>query len=265
VNITEGQTAKEVYDRATRRMTPIDFQVRCDKFDVSYYPNSGRVKDYTSVLTVIDGGKEVLTETIEVNSPLIYKGYYFYQSSYGRSGLQGAYVTVAGPDRNYIFTNTFLANGKRLNLPGGSELVIRDIWEDQSNSGAPAGLIFGIASNGQLTATGRAFEASMGRPWWQVGQYQIRVDKIDWLEYTGLQVARDPGVPIIWAGCVLITLGLMVSFFISHRRVWVRVSPGERGVTVSLAGNASRNRVSFETWFKGLCEDIQEGFEKKNG
>lgn len=265
VNITEGTVAKEVYDRATRQMTPIDFQVRCDKFEVSYYPNSGRVKDYTSVLTVIDGGREVETKTIEVNDPLIYKGYYFYQSSYGKSGLSGAYVTVAGPDRNYLFTNTFLANGQRLRLPGNSELVIRDIWEDQTDSGAPAGLVFGIIGNGQLVGSGRAFEAAFGRPWWQVGQYQIRVDKIDWLEYTGLQVARDPGVPIVWAGCILITIGLMVSFFISHRRVWVKVAKADRGVVVSVAGNASRNRVSFETWFKGLCEEIQEGFEKKKG
>jgi hypothetical protein len=30
-------------------------------------------------------------------------------------------------------------------------------------------------------------------------------------------------------------------------------------------GNASRNRVAFENWFKELCEEVQEAFEKKRG
>lgn len=81
--------------------------------------------------------------------------------------------------------------------------------------------------------------------------------------YTGLQVAKDPGVPIIWAGCILITLGLMIAFFLSHRRVWARVRPADRGgVEVFLGGNASRNRIAFERWFADLCTEAQEVFEK---
>lgn len=264
INIVEGQTAKEIYDRAQQKLVPIGFSVRCDSFAVSYYPNSGRVKDYTSVLTVIDDGKEVETKTIEVNDPLIYNGYYFYQSSYGRSGFNGVFVTIAGPDRNYLYTNTFVGNGKRLQLPGNTEFVIRDVREDQGANG-PAGLVFGISNGMNLVGSGTAYEASLGRAWYPVGQYQVRVDKIDWLEYTGLQVARDPGVPIVWAGCILITIGLVISFFVSHRRVWVKVSKSDKGVTLSVVGNASRNRVSFETWFNELCEELQDGFEKKKG
>ena len=41
------------------------------------------MKSYNSTLTVIDGGKSVVTKTISVNDPLVYKGIWFYQSSYG--------------------------------------------------------------------------------------------------------------------------------------------------------------------------------------
>jgi len=60
-----------------------DFQIRADDFKVEFYPDR-TPKEFTSVLTVIDGGVEKFTETIEVNSPLKYKGINLYQSSYGQ-------------------------------------------------------------------------------------------------------------------------------------------------------------------------------------
>lgn len=45
------------------------------------------VKDYKSVLQVIDDGKSVKKETIEVNRPLYYGGYHFYQNTFGYDHL----------------------------------------------------------------------------------------------------------------------------------------------------------------------------------
>ena len=41
------------------------------------------MKSYNSTLTVIDQGTPTMTKTITVNDPLVYKGIWFYQSSYG--------------------------------------------------------------------------------------------------------------------------------------------------------------------------------------
>jgi cytochrome c biogenesis protein len=47
-----------------------------------------------------------------------------------------------------------------------------------------------------------------------------------------------------------------MAFFLSHQRVWVRLSPSPDGrVEVVLAGSASRNRLAFEKKF----ERIQTG------
>src|SRR3990170_5021831 len=74
--------------------------------------------------------------------------------------------------------------------------------------------------------------------------------------YTGLQVAKDPGVNIVWLGCALMTIGIIMAFFLSHQRVWVRLPPAQNGrVEVVLAGSASRNRLAFEKRF----EKIQTG------
>ncbi|MFQ5686039.1 MAG: cytochrome c biogenesis protein ResB [Candidatus Scalindua sp.] len=58
-----------------------------DKNFALLYEQTGMVvKDYKSILRVVDSGKNVMTKTIEVNDPMKYKGYVFYQSSYDPEG-----------------------------------------------------------------------------------------------------------------------------------------------------------------------------------
>jgi cytochrome c biogenesis protein len=75
-------------------------------------------------------------------------------------------------------------------------------------------------------------------------------------EYTGLQVARDPGVWVVWLGCTLLILGLIVSFFFSHQRIWVRI-PKDPGKEIVLAGSTSKNRVGFEKVFEKVVEGVR--------
>lgn len=262
VNIIEGRTVNEVYDRSKGGMTPIDFEVRCDEFRVEYYPGGMKPKDYISQLTVLKNGQEVMRKTIEVNDPLIYEGFYFYQSNYQQIGVKSAKVSVAGPDRRILATSVPLASeGRGLKLPDGSELIITDLWQDKQERGGPSGVILSTVKDGMVLQRGVVFPQELGQSWWPVGSYQVRLDDVQWLYFTGLQVAKDPGVPIVWAGCILITIGLMISFFASHRRVWARISAKGAGTEIALAGNASRNRIAFERWFEEFEKEVRGGFE----
>jgi cytochrome c biogenesis protein len=83
--------------------------------------------------------------------------------------------------------------------------------------------------------------------------------------YTGLQVAKDPGVNVVWLGCLLLTAGMMVSFFAYHRRIWIRLSPGNQGkVEVTAAGSANRNRPAFEKAFAAIMAEIREEPDNTN-
>ena len=73
--------------------------------------------------------------------------------------------------------------------------------------------------------------------------------------YTGLQVAKDPGVLVVWLGCALMVLGICMAFFMSHKRVWIRIS--DHGVTVG--GSASKNPAAFELCFEELTKKLAEG------
>ncbi len=58
--------------------------------------DQANIADYIATLTVFENGDSVTTKTIEVNSPLRYNGYRFYQSSYNPevTDSQGTWTTI---------------------------------------------------------------------------------------------------------------------------------------------------------------------------
>ena len=81
--------------------------------------------------------------------------------------------------------------------------------------------------------------------------------------YTGLQVNRDPGVPFIWTGCFMIVAGFVVTFFTSHRRVWVHLSDDDRGSTIKVAGTASKNKVGLQRELERITRNLGTLFKEK--
>jgi cytochrome c biogenesis protein ResB len=66
--------------RGGKKHIDLPFSVRNNRFWMETYPN-GQPKEYSSDLSVIENGREVLRKTFEVNDPLAYKGIWFYQWS----------------------------------------------------------------------------------------------------------------------------------------------------------------------------------------
>jgi hypothetical protein len=58
------------------------------------YVQERPIRDFFSVLQIIDGGRVVKEKKIEVNDPLRYEGYAFYQSSYDSQGLSWSGLQV---------------------------------------------------------------------------------------------------------------------------------------------------------------------------
>jgi hypothetical protein len=77
-----------------------------DRYLLSYHKQPEEVKDYKSTLEIIEEGKTIKSQIVEVNKPLAYKGFYFYQSNYNPenpnySGIQvvkdqGVFIVYAG-------------------------------------------------------------------------------------------------------------------------------------------------------------------------
>jgi cytochrome c biogenesis protein len=250
IMLTETRQTDFVYSFEGDEEIPLGFEVRCDYFTVDYYNNSMMPKEFLSTLTILEDGKEVLTTDIEVNKPLIHRGITFYQSSYQPyQELLISIVDPTGRDHKEI-----IVPGKQfsweqgkvrfgvLNLKGRGEIYAEaKLWFSDGQ---------GPATNEWATIN-RDYQIE--RP---TGTYTVRVKQ---LYATGLQVSKDPGVWIVYIGCGLMLLGLIVAFFMSHRKLYAFVATEENKTTAIFAGSVNKNKVGFEKHFQKLIDDFDSG------
>lgn len=88
--------------------------------------------------------------------------------------------------------------------------------------------------------------------------YTFSLEKLETRYYTGLQVNKDPGVSLVWIGCFLMVGGFFVTFFTSHRRVWVCVSKSKGKAKISVAGRANKNPVGMEKELELVTHKLRE-------
>jgi cytochrome c biogenesis protein len=258
VNILEGETIDRIYLRTRERevVKPLDFSVRCDDFSITFYdlPRPEKmVKEYTSVLTILENGRAVLTKKVEVNHPLHYRGLNFYQSSYG--ALHDVTLGVQWKDKKEKDLLKAL-EGETVPIPKSQAMLRILRYEPRVPTFGEGVQVLVLKPNEQP----RALWVMKGFP--KFGQeggdnFTLTFEGVTSKEYTGLQVTEDPGVWVVWVGCSLMILGLIVSFFFSHQRVWVRIpkAPGE----IVLGGSTNKNRFGFEKAFSQLVEKVRSG------
>ena len=87
--------------------------------------------------------------------------------------------------------------------------------------------------------------------------YTFQLDDIESKNYTGLQVNRDPGVPLVYTGFFLIMVGLFITFFTSHRRVWVKIEEDAHLIKIGVAGRANKNPVGMERELDRLISGLK--------
>jgi cytochrome c biogenesis protein len=76
--------------------------------------------------------------------------------------------------------------------------------------------------------------------------------------FTGLQVARDPGVPVVVAGSLLLILGFMTVFFYAHRQVWIRIDRQGTHTRVSITGKTNKDPVGLDREIHRLIGALQK-------
>jgi len=254
VNIPEGESVAQVPVRGGSRMQDLGFTVRCNAFSLETYP-SGQPKAYKSDLSVIDGGRETLRKTIVVNDPLQYKGIWFYQSSYGQAGGATAQVAVTRQDGTPVGALALAPNEP---VPIDGYGIVRGVNYDQNFQGNGPALQVAVEKPGKPAASFWLLQARPDLDRQRADSLIFSFGGLSAKMFTGLQVAKDPGVNIVWLGCALMVIGLIMAFFLSHQRVWVRLAQGTDGrVEVVLAGAASRNRLAFEKRFEKLQTGVK--------
>ncbi len=270
MQLDEGETQGTVTLKNSRVMRDLGFALRCDKFEVTYYGEGGMPKDYKSWLTVVEDGKDVLKKVIEVNDPLIYKGVFFYQSSYGTAAATGGEVLVrikaaAGKKAGQYRVR----QGQRFKIEGSRDeaevtTILADFAMDNGKFFSRSDEPNNPAAQVKVYRDGAELESSwafMKFPdFHQKADAAYGVELADFYPryYTGLQVTRDPGVNIVWLGCVFLIAGICMAFFTAHRRVCLLIQEKDGGgLRAVFAGSASKNRQAFASDINKLFEQLK--------
>ena len=249
VMVPELKSTSKIFSSENSSSIDLGFEVRCDKFIIEFYDN-GMPKEYQSTLTVLENGKEFFTKDIQVNSPFTYKGITFYQSSY--QGYQDFIFSVRD-NKNGKSKDTILPFQKQQNWEDGDlrfgvvnaealgQRVTRTkLW--LKNGQTPAVLTW-LKDNESTVVTTKN------------NSYDVNVKQ---MYATGLQVAKDPGVWIVYFGCGLMLLGLYMAFFLSHRRVWLYQEDSSTEQKLLLGGNSNKNKIAFKQIFTKLEDHIEK-------
>jgi cytochrome c biogenesis protein len=260
VNIGEGETAGQITLRQSGKMQPLDFQIRCDDFFVSFY-ESGAPEEFRSSLSIIDNGRLVLEKDIIVNDPLRFRGINIFQSSYGRMPTSEVTLNFESRESGMIYPIK-MSLGERVDLPEGmGEFVLTNFIENYSFMQRPLGEAF----IGTMQDEGEPVEVAIpvkfpGFDKMRKGKVVITVDHMEERYYTGLQVTSDPGVGIVYAGFLMMIIGFIVTFYLSHQRIGVYVSHAKENGTsrVLVAGIANKNKRGMELYVKRLAERLEK-------
>lgn len=223
------------------------FWVRLNDFTVEY-DEMMRPLEYTSDLSVFEDGKEVLRKKIEVNKPLIYKGIYFYQSSFGAGTIE---VKAEGPGgtAESIFMKPNRPSSDFSGLPA-LYFASDDIFADKNS---PRVFLRYVGSGGSIHGIGwLTRDAPL-----EIAGRQLTLG--DMWQYSGLQIKKDPGIPVVWLGCTMLVVGMLMMFYIRNRRVFgtVHAAFGE-GAHVTAAGVASRGDDGFREEFERFGDALRK-------
>jgi cytochrome c biogenesis protein len=266
LNLPEGAMSSVAYTRNGREI-PLGFDIRCDDFDVSFYENSDTPKAYKSWLAIVENGREVLKQDIEVNTPLRYKGITFYQSSYGFSPSRDALFKFSITGRDGRAQDVQAKFSETFSIPGTA--VTGKVVDFSPALGMnEKGRLFTYAETMNNPAAFVEFSEggrAKSSQWilkrfpetWKTPEGVIEFRDLWGAQYTGLQVRKDPGVWIVYLGCLVMAVGLYAAFFMSHRRVWVTLVDEGGKVRVTIGGFANKNRLAFEQKIDRILKSIQ--------
>jgi cytochrome c biogenesis protein len=267
-------TASNQVEMKDGSMRTIPFSVRCDGTGEDTYAD-GTPKRWWSKLAVVDGGQEISRKEIVVNDPLVYQGLRFYQASWGRTGKLDRLIVNATPvnatptsGANRTSQELSLALNQTVALDADTSVQLAEFIPDfvvqdgrvyaRSKDVVKPAVHLIVTSKKANTSVNVWLPEIPGVDENASSPYIFDPKDLKTGLYTGLQVSHEPGQFAVWAGVVLMAIGLTFVFYVVHMRLWVVPVVDASGHTLLwIGGTANRNRDAFEHKFKTIVEEIQ--------
>lgn len=274
--IISGLGRKESYlqlsEGDVRSVRSAGFDIRLGKFEIELYDN-GQVKDWKSTLTILENGKEQQTKIVEVNHPLSYKGFMFYQSSWGWDWRKPMLEIWAKQENTgNSIGKVRLRLGERAEFSGSGlqitalqfepDFVVVENGVITSRSNQPnnpavkiecrqgetqifSGWIFAKFPDFSDLHSGKETDLSFELRDYRAGLISV------------IQAAKDPGANLIWTGCAIVMLGLAAAFYWPPREIKVIIQSRKDKTKIFAGGIASKNKETFQAEFKKIMTALR--------
>ncbi len=243
------------------------FDITLDKFYANYQDETGMPRGAAGKLTITENGQKVKTDIVYSNNLMAYNGYTFLGNVYGLAPLlilrntdgtvySGSYVTASDTDNSGRYIASF----------------------EMGDTGYQGGLMVYMTTNltsGKIMESGAEQTPILFLKVFDKGKEifdgtlhindTVRIsDKYlgfyDIKYWSDFYIVKDDGTIWVYGGIGLITLSLVISFFIIPRKVWVEiVRDGKNSMTeIYIGGRADKFRSLYEDEYRGLIDNIKE-------
>ena len=205
--------------------------VRINDFWITYGKNKTISQFYSDLSILNKQGNETKRKTISVNSPLVYKSIYYYQTDWNLIGLR--FQIAKNEIIEYPLIN-LLKNQNKVWLTWISNnqffdkgiIAVIDNLEGYCSIYNETGKFLG---NLELNETINS---------------QIPIILLDILSSTGLQIKTDPGIPIIYSGFLFLMISTLMSY-LTYSQIWIL----KKNQKLLIGGTTNRASFDFELEF----------------
>jgi len=258
------------------------FQVRVLSATEEHYTDGG-VRDWTSVLQAERDGSVLTTGVVEVNVPLAVDDVMLYQHSFSqRAPGDGDAAAPGVPSASC----RLVGRTPQTIAATGASVELLDYYPDFAIEQGPDGVPRAYSRTNE--AKNRAVKIRVlrqgvpprdvflfaGPPYaihepddvpWRLRladvtttddgavEATITLFEVRQQTWTGVSVQHDPGTPLVWAGSLLILVGMALSFFVERKSLWLARRPDG---TACLAGAAQKFPGLFRDEFVALSIEL---------
>jgi cytochrome c biogenesis protein len=204
---------------------------RVNDFWITYTKNKTVSQFYSDISVLNSQGKETNRKTISVNSPLIYRNVYYYQTDWNLIGLRVQETNsevIEYPFLNILNNQnkvwlTWLSNNNSLNE---GIIALSDNLEGYCSIYSETGAFLGNIELNEL------------------GNFKQPFTLLEILSSTGLQIKTDPGIPVIYSGFLFLMVSTLISY-ITYSQIWII----KKNQKLFIGGITNRALFDFELEF----------------
>ena len=204
---------------------------RINDFWITYTKNKTIAQFYSDISILDTQGNETYRKTISVNSPLIYKNIYYYQTDWSLIGLR--FQNLQNQVLEYPLLN-FSNNQEKVWLTWVSKdssvlegfILIIDNLEGYCSIYNEQGKFLGNIELNETT------------------NFTNSVTFLEIISSTGLQIKTDPGIPMIYSGFFFLMVSTLISYT-TYSQIWII----KKKQKLFIGGTTNRAAFEFELEF----------------